>query len=441
MKKGLYLFIALLFPLALISQQTVIDYQASATSLDFVYFGGSINRDLTTTITNPVPRGKNTSTKIGRFVKPANSEVWAGGYNDSLKEIDPSQGDQICVKVFMDHIGNLALKLENPSSGGNWIAQQSNTKVYQWEELCFDLTASSIESPSTKASGRTFRKMVLFFDLGKRFTRNTIYYFDDLSYPSRPEFSESDPEVCRELVWSDEFSGTSLNTDKWTPQTGTGCPAICGWGNNELQYYRANNAEVADGKLKIIAKRENFGNNQYTSARIRSIKKGDWTYGRFEASIKLPKGRGIWPAFWMLPTDEEYGGWPQSGEIDIMEYLGHETNVAYGTIHYGDAWPNNKHTGEQYRLLSGGFHEDFHEFAIEWDENVIKWFIDDVLFSTKTTADIRPERWPFDKRFHFILNVAVGGNWPGNPNASTVFPQTMEVDYVRVYKGKCNSME
>ncbi len=242
---------------------------------------------------------------------------------------------------------------------------------------------------------------------------------------------------CTRLVWSDEFDGSTLDLTKWTPQIGDGCDInLCGWGNNELEYYRAENAVVSNGTLKIIARRENFGNRSYTSARLRTINKGDWTYGRFEARMKLPIGQGMWPAFWMLPTDEAYGFWPQSGEIDIMELVGKEPQKVLGTIHYGNPWPNNSYQNNSFSLHSGTFNDDFHIFAIEWEPGAIRWYVDDYLYSTKTSADVAPLRWPFDKRFYFLLNLAVGGNWPGNPDGSTLFPQTMEVDYVRVYDGK-----
>ena len=241
---------------------------------------------------------------------------------------------------------------------------------------------------------------------------------------------------CPTLVWHDEFDGTTLDLTKWSPQTGNGCDiGLCGWGNNELEYYtdKSTNLQVTGGNLVITARKERVQSSQYTSGRIRSLNKGEWTYGRMEARMKLPTGKGIWPAFWMLPTDEVYGAWPQSGEIDIMEHLGHETSTVYGTIHYGQPYPNNKSTGGKYILPSGAFKDDFHVFAIEWEPNVMRWYVDGILYSTKTNNDLAPERWPFDQRFHFLLNLAVGGNWPGNPDATTVFPQTMLVDYVRVY--------
>lgn len=246
---------------------------------------------------------------------------------------------------------------------------------------------------------------------------------------------------CPTLVWSDEFDGTTLDLTKWTPQIGDGCDInLCGWGNNELEYYRAENAVVSNGTLKIIAKQESFQGRNYTSARLRTINKGDWTYGRFEARMKLPTAQGMWPAFWMLSTDEAYGGWPQSGEMDIMELVGKEPDRAHGTIHYGNPYPNNSSQSASFQLNSGTFSDDFHTFALEWEPGVIRWYVDDYLFATKTSADVAPLRWPFDQRFHLLLNLAVGGNWPGNPNSSTTFPQTMEVDYVRVYEGKFPSV-
>nr|HMP32142.1 family 16 glycosylhydrolase [Saprospiraceae bacterium] len=173
-------------------------------------------------------------------------------------------------------------------------------------------------------------------------------------------------------------------------------------------------------------------NRQYTSARIRSINKVDIKFGRIEARMKMPIGQGLWPAFWMLPTDNVYGGWPRSGEIDIMEYLGHEPNTIHGTLHFGNLWPNNQSTSKKYVLPEGGFNENFHVYALEWTDQKFNWYIDGYLFATKTRADVNAQ-WPFDQRFHFLLNLAVGGTWPGNPNSATIFPQTFEIDYIRVY--------
>jgi len=175
---------------------------------------------------------------------------------------------------------------------------------------------------------------------------------------------------------------------------------------------------------------------QYTSARIKTMNRGDWKYGRIEVKAKLPYGQGIWPAIWMLPTEWKYGGWAASGEIDIMEMLGHETNKVYGTIHYGGQWPDNVHTGESFVLKDGDFSKEFHIFAIEWDTTYIKWFVDDSCYQVQTQwwSSGGPYPAPFDQKFHLIMNIAVGGNWPGYPDETTKFPQRMEVEYVRVYK-------
>ena len=244
------------------------------------------------------------------------------------------------------------------------------------------------------------------------------------------------------LAWSDEFDGPAIDSTKWEYQIGTGNPS--GWGNNELEYYtdRSQNSRIEDGKLVIEARNEPYQppglpTYTFTSARMRTKNRGDWTYGRFEFRARLPQGKGMWPAIWMMPTDDFYGGWAASGEIDIMEYLGHETNKVYGTLHYGAQWPNNKSSGTSYVLPSGNFCDDFHVFRLEWEPGVMRWYVDDVLYQTQP-----PPQWyttvpfpaPFDKRFHLILNLAIGGNWPGYPNATTQFPQRLEVDYVRVYQ-------
>ncbi|MEO0340135.1 MAG: family 16 glycosylhydrolase [Bacteroidota bacterium] len=240
---------------------------------------------------------------------------------------------------------------------------------------------------------------------------------------------------CPNLVWSDEFDGNALNEDFWNFQLGDGSDlGIPGWGNNELQYYRRENVEVSEGTLKITARAENFGGKAYTSARINSKNKADFTYGRYEASIKLPYGNGLWPAFWMLSSTEQYGGWPQSGEIDIMEFVASKPEEIFGTIHYGNLWPNNQFQGRELILEDADFPENFHVFAIEWEPGEIRWYMDDILYSVKKTLDVAPFRWPFDHDFHFLLNVAVGGNL-GGAVANGMLPATMEIDYVRVYDG------
>ncbi len=246
-------------------------------------------------------------------------------------------------------------------------------------------------------------------------------------------------ETCQNPVpvWADEFDGTALDTTKWEPMIGDGCSyGICGWGNNELQYYKAENATVANGILTITAKKERVQAKSYTSARLRTMNMpngGQWKYGRYEARIKLPDGTGTWPAFWMLPTDPDQG-WPMSGEIDIMEATGQADMVAFGTIHYGQPWPDNEWTSGRMLKQPDAWSDDFHVYAVEWEPGEIRWYIDDVLYSTKTPSDMsNPDFWTFDNyNYHFLLNVAVGGSIGGWVD-DTMMPQTMDIDYVRVY--------
>jgi len=239
------------------------------------------------------------------------------------------------------------------------------------------------------------------------------------------------------LVWQDEFDGSQIDRTKWGHEVNAQ-----GGGNNELQYYtsRAENSFVKDGVLVIRALKERYtgteGTREYTSARMRTFHRGDWKYGRFDIRAMLPRGQGLWPAIWMLPTDWLYGGWAASGEIDIMELVGHEPNKVHGTLHYGGEWPNNVSSGLSRTLPQGDFSNELHVFRLEWEPTEFRWYVDDQLYQTQKQwrTQNRPYPAPFDQRFHMLLNVAVGGNWPGNPDATTLFPQTMAVDYVRVYK-------
>lgn len=248
--------------------------------------------------------------------------------------------------------------------------------------------------------------------------------------------NDRDEDVWQ-LVWQDEFNGTAIDTSKWEHEVNA-----WGGGNNELQYYtdRRENSYLEDGVLVIRAAKETYtgpeGTRHYTSARMRTLNKGEWTYGRFEIRARLPRGQGIWPAIWMLPSDGVYGGWAASGEIDIVELLGQEPATVHGTLHYGDEWPRNVHSGSSHTLTEGDFSSDFHVFRLEWEPNAFRWYVDDVHYQTQTEWRTVNGDYPapFDQRFHLILNVAVGGNWPGDPDSTTIFPQTMEVDYVRVYQ-------
>jgi beta-glucanase (GH16 family) len=241
------------------------------------------------------------------------------------------------------------------------------------------------------------------------------------------------PKTPWRLVWSDEFNGTGgIDSSKWSAQTGGG-----GWGNNELEFYtdRVENAYQADGNLNIKAIKETYKGRDYTSARLVTQNKFTTTYGRVEARIKIPYGQGIWPAFWMLGANIGSVGWPSCGEIDIMENVGNKPSIVHGTIH-GPGYAGGAGIGATNALPNNKRYADsFHVFAVEWEQNVIRIYRDDVLYVTRTPADLPPgTKWVFDHDFYILLNLAVGGGWPGNPDGSTVFPQTMQVDYVRVYQ-------
>jgi beta-glucanase (GH16 family) len=231
------------------------------------------------------------------------------------------------------------------------------------------------------------------------------------------------------LVWHDEFDGTALDTTKWVRETGG-----WGWGNGELEYYtnRVENARVANGYLVIEARREMFGNQAYTSARLKTQGFGAWQFGRIEARIQIPRGQGLWPAFWMLGDNIAQVGWPGCGEIDIMENIGKEPARVHGTVH-GPGYSGANGVSSFYDLRAGAFADTFHVFAVEWQPGTIQWYVDSTLYHTVTSGNV-PGTWVFNHPFFILLNVAVGGYWPGSPDSTTVFPQTMRVDYVRVYQ-------
>jgi beta-glucanase (GH16 family) len=242
------------------------------------------------------------------------------------------------------------------------------------------------------------------------------------------------------VAWSDEFNGTqgsAVDSAKWVSEVGGG-----GWGNQELEYYtsRVQNAYQQDGSLAIKAIAEKYTGEdgttrQYTSARLKTKGKFTQTYGRFEGRIKVPRGQGMWPAFWMLGDDIEKVGWPGCGEIDIMENIGKEPSTIHGSIH-GPGYTGTVGIEAPYNLPGKKpFADDFHVYAVEWEPKAVRFYVDNDLYVSRTPKDLQPgQKWVFDHPFFLLLNLAVGGDWPGNPDATTVFPQTMLVDYVRVYR-------
>jgi len=243
------------------------------------------------------------------------------------------------------------------------------------------------------------------------------------------------------LTWSDEFNGPdgeSPDSTKWIVEAGGN-----GWGNNELEYYTPSrhNVHLENGRLVIEAEKEQFTGSDgvkrdYTSARLKTQGRFSQAYGRFEARIQVPKGPGVWPAFWLLGDDFSSSGWPECGEIDIMENIGGEPTTIHGTIH-GPGYSGDKALTERFILPQGQFSDDFHIFSVEWEPQVIRFYVDDRLYATRTPRDLPAgSRWVFDHPFFVVLNLAIGGDMPGSPDSTTVFPQRMLVDYVRVYSRK-----
>ncbi|MBK9733913.1 MAG: family 16 glycosylhydrolase [Saprospiraceae bacterium] len=246
----------------------------------------------------------------------------------------------------------------------------------------------------------------------------TTGYATPLSYPGY------------KLVWADEFDSTALNTNNWVHETGAG-----GWGNSELQHYREDNTSFLKGNIVITAKSQKYGSSNYTSSRLKTQGKKAFKYGRIDIRAVLPKGQGMWPALWMLGSNITSVNWPACGEIDIMELAGNLPNRAVGTVHFGANVSQHQYKSmSKYLTGNKNFQDEYHVFSIIWKENLIEFFVDDEKFHSITPADLGTATYPFNKPFFFIMNVAVGGTFPGNPDNSTPFPQSMVVDYLRVFQ-------
>ena len=231
------------------------------------------------------------------------------------------------------------------------------------------------------------------------------------------------------LVWQEEFQGSSINKENWTFETGTGNN---GWGNNELQTYTTDNARILEGNLVITAERDG---SQYKSSRLVTLGKQNFQYGRIDIRAALPQGQGMWPALWMIGSNFSTIGWPRCGEIDIMEMVGGagKENTVHGTVHWSGLNGEFQNFGRAYTKPSGSFHGQYHVFSIIWDENSIRWLVDNVQYNeVDITSDALIDE--FRNEMFFIVNLAVGGNWPGPPNGSTSFPQHLVVDYIRVFQ-------
>jgi beta-glucanase (GH16 family) len=265
---------------------------------------------------------------------------------------------------------------------------------------------------------------------------NGSMYFDDLSLNQISGTTSSNS--AWNIVWSDEFEGTTISSSNWSFETGNNG----GWGNNELENYtsRSQNAYVTNGLLHIVARQESFGGSSYTSARMKSQNRFSKMYGRIEFRAKLPYGTGFWPALWMLGNNFPSVGWPASGEIDIMENKGSVPGQVQGTIHFSDASNQHKQSTGFYNFPGGNGATNFHKYLLSWNTNSIQWYVDGQLYETQTSwsSSTGPYPAPFNQPFYFIMNLAVGGNYLGNPstnsiNTNAIWPGDMQIDYVRVY--------
>ncbi len=327
-----------------------------------------------------------------------------------------------------------------PEGSGQVIVQASAENA-----VAYDLRLEEEEEPMYTNTSGTFEHTFLqpgdyalevrAYGSNERYLRKVVgvtITFEEEDVPVDQGYVTPMEYEGYDLVWHDEVDGNDIDPDNWVFEIGDGCPDLCGWGNNESQYYLEENAWVDDGVLTIEAREESAGTRDYTSARMKTQGKHSFQYGRIDIRALLPRGQGIWPALWMLGNDIETVGWPKCGEIDIMEMIGGSgrENEVHGTLH----WDNNGHTysGGSHTLPSGTFGDEYHVFTIIWDETSIRWFVNDIEFYELLITPAHMAE--FHQEFFFIFNVAVGGNWPGYPDETTVFPQQMRVDYVRVFQ-------
>ena len=323
------------------------------------------------------------------------------------------------------------LDYEVITSGQLIFAPDENKKVIE-----INIVGDEVKEPRETFEVKLYNPMNTYLE--KDLSTITIEDDDDntsgLVIPSSG-YSTPDNYPGYNLVWADEFNTDTLDKTAWTFEEGDGCPGNCGWGNNELQYYREDNTSLVDGNLVITAKEQKFGDHDYTSSRIVTKGKKQFKFGRIDIRAALPGGQGLWPALWMLGSNVDAVGWPASGEIDIMELTGDIPNRVVGTVHYGANLSQHQfNSTSKYLNGSDNFQDRFHVFSLNWENNQIQFLVDDEVYSTITPASLNGATYPFNKNFFFIFNVAVGGTFPGNPDGSTAFPQHMIVDYVRVFQ-------
>ncbi|NRA47073.1 MAG: family 16 glycosylhydrolase [Oligoflexales bacterium] len=344
------------------------------------------------------------------------------GADPREKKPDGTNAIQLALSQPNQEIRNMVLNHQDPDNGETYLIRQIYEDNYS---VAKDLLAAGAEPFICKFDGSNA------FDFAN--------WSGDGRYRQLLETYQKRESDSWALVWSDEFDLEEIDQSKWTHEVDG-----LGGGNNELQYYtdRPENSKIEDSKLVIIAREEKFGpkgqEKRYTSARLNTKFKGDWKYGRFDIRAKLPYGKGTWPAIWMLPSNNKYGNWPTSGEIDIMEAVNLNKNgkhLIYASTHFGGMRPKNKSKILKFPT-SNSLTNDYHTYSIEWEESEIRWYIDGYQYASQrewsTPGGDFPA--PFDQEFHLLINLAIGGNFPGSPNSETQFPQELKIDYVRVYQ-------
>ena len=368
---------------------------------------------------------------------PVNSEIrWA---ND-VTVFETADVDAVTLTVTLGQVNTERVTVDYASipgtaTEGDDFIPVSGTLVFEPGEFSKDLSIEIVSDeylePDEFFTVELSNPVNGYVKIGAPTASVGIRNDDSMIYISDEGYDASDSYEGMSLVWSDEFEGEAIDLSNWTYDLGNGSG---GWGNNELQTYTnsANNSFVADGKLFIVA--EKVGENAYASARLKSLDLQEFQYGRIDVRAILPKGQGIWPAIWMLGANYPDVGWPACGEIDIMELLGHLAGTVHGTAHWGIDWPNWTHQGSSTSIYPENFDEEFHVFSIDWSEDNIDFIMDDEVFFNINPSMMNGQPYPFNNPFFFILNVAVGGNWPGYPDETTTFPVFMAVDYVRVYQ-------
>jgi beta-glucanase (GH16 family) len=348
--------------------------------------------------------------EIGRFYFSLNKSFTKSvSFDYVLKD-----GSAISSKDYQANAGNIVIQA-NQTSGSVEVSIKANT--LREPNLNFQIILSNpINCTIKKGTG----ECTIIAENGSKLPTSSVGYITPAQYPDKT------------LVWSDEFDGNSLNTAFWNQEIGNGAN---GWGNNELQYYTNSkkNTLVSEGNLIIEARQESLDGFNYTSARLTTKNKKEITFGRIDIRAKLPKGKGIWPALWMLGANISSVSWPACGEIDIMELIGSSPDIVHGTLHWKGS-NGHVYQGKSKGSSTGDFSNEFHVFSLVWEKDLLIWMVDDVEYFRMTKTAFGSDNYPFNDPQFFIFNVAVGGDWPGSPDVNTQFPQRMFVDYVRVFQ-------